>query len=161
MKEPSTLITTCASLIVIHFGLLLAFKVQGSYYKVSPEFFFVISAALFAISLYPVGRLIRMQSPDSIKGSFRSWVRWKLRGHRVGFGFFIVGLLAMAVTLVIPQPSSDHTKNIQNANGTASINGKISMVGNITGHILANGSNSTLSEMNTVRNTGNAIGNTK
>lgn len=96
------IITTCASLIVIHFGLLISFKVQGGTFMVTPEFFLVISAALFAISFYPISKHIQMQSPSSVRDAYEHWIKWKLNGHHIGFGFFIAGLLAMAITAMVP-----------------------------------------------------------
>jgi hypothetical protein len=70
------------------------------------EFLFVVASALFAVSLYPIARPIEMQSPDSIKNAYDSWIKWKLTGHRIGFGFFIAGLLTMAITVIIPHMPS-------------------------------------------------------
>jgi len=95
------LITTCASLIVIHFGLIIGFKIENISIKIAPEFFFVIAAAAFAFSLFPLSRSIFYQSPASIQEAFTSSLRWRTRGQYVGFGFFIAGLLAMAITALI------------------------------------------------------------
>ncbi len=155
------MITTCASLIVIHFGLLLAFKVQGISFKVSPEFFLVVASALFAVSLYPIAGHIEMQSPDSVKSAYDTWIKWKLWGHRIGFGFFIAGLLAMTITIIIPQPPLQE-KSMQTTNGTLSlsINGTGSRAENITTHppstnTLLHVHGSFFNENNTMTNTGN------
>ena len=95
------MITTCASLIVVNFGLLLAFEVQSFSIRVAPQFFFAISAGLFAVSFFPVTRKINLQSPDSIENSYDIWMKWKLNWNRAGFCMLIVGLLAMAVTTMI------------------------------------------------------------
>ena len=116
------IITTCASLIVIHFGLLLAFKVQGLSFKVTPEFFFVVSAALFALSFYPIRKDVIMQSPSDIRDAYKYWINWRQVWHRVGFGFFIAGLLAMAITITISPPSSDQSIQIINGNKSLVIN---------------------------------------
>jgi hypothetical protein len=100
-EKAKYMITTCASLIVIHFGLLLGLEVHDLSVKVTPEFFFVIAAALFAFSLYPIARSINLQSPDSIKNAYDIWIKWRLLGHRIAFGFFIAGLLALAITAMI------------------------------------------------------------
>ena len=100
-EKAKYMITTCASLIVIHFGFLLGFKVQNLSIKVTPEFFFVIAAALFSFSLYPIAKSINLQSPESIKNAYDTWIKWKLIGHRIAYGFFIAGLLAMAITAMI------------------------------------------------------------
>jgi len=43
---------TCAALIVINLGLLLAFTVQSVSLEIAPPLFFAISAAVFAISYF-------------------------------------------------------------------------------------------------------------
>jgi hypothetical protein len=64
-------------------------------------FFFVVAAALFAFSLYPIAQSINLQSPGSIKDVYSTWIKWRLVAHRIAFGFFIAGLLAMAITTMI------------------------------------------------------------
>jgi hypothetical protein len=97
------MITTCASLIVIHFGLLLAFKVQGASFKIAPEFFFVVAAAIFVLSYFPTRIDIDLQSPASIRFAHKLWFTRKLKCHRYGFILFIIGLLAMASSIIVPQ----------------------------------------------------------
>ena len=65
------------------------------------EFLFVVASALFAVSLYPIARPIEMQSPDSIKNAYDSWIKWKLTGHRIGFGFFIAAIGSRSNSLVV------------------------------------------------------------
>jgi hypothetical protein len=95
------MLTTCASLIVVNFGLLLAFKVQSLSFKVAPQFFLAVSAALFATSFFPVTRPINLQSPDSIESAYNIWIKWKSRWNRYGFILFIIGLMTMAITSLI------------------------------------------------------------
>lgn len=42
------MITTCATLIVVQFGLSFAFKITPFSFTLTPQFFLVISAAFFA-----------------------------------------------------------------------------------------------------------------
>jgi hypothetical protein len=100
------MITTCASLIVVNFGLLLAFEVHSFSIKVAPQFFLAVSAALFAISFFPITKRVNLQSPDSIENAYNTWMKWKLKCNRAGFFLFIVGLLAMAVTSMTGETST-------------------------------------------------------
>jgi len=95
------MITTCASLIVIHFGLLLGFKIQDISIKITPEFFFVIAAGAFALSLFPHSTRILLHSGATVKKAYHSSLRWRIKTHYIGFVFFIAGLLAMAITAII------------------------------------------------------------
>jgi hypothetical protein len=95
------MITTCASLIVVNFGLLLAFNVEPVLVKVTPQFFFAISAALFIPSYFPVKRKFYLDIPKSIEASYDSWMKRKLKWHYAGFAFFIAGLIAIAITWLL------------------------------------------------------------
>jgi len=94
------MITTCAGLIVINFGILIAFS-SSIQVKVTPQFFFVISTALFALSYFPLRGKFNLLSPQSIEQTYNSWVRWKIIFHQFGLGVFVAGLLALAVTNLI------------------------------------------------------------
>lgn len=97
------MITTCASLIVIQFGLSLAFKIQPFSFKLTPQFFLVISAALFAKSLYRIGsaKYFNLQSTDSIKDYYQNSTTSIYIWHVLGLLFFIAGLLAIAIMTLI------------------------------------------------------------
>jgi hypothetical protein len=105
------MITTCASLIVIDFGLLLAFSIEPFSIKVAPQFFFVVSAALFVLSLFPRSRTFDLQVIKQIKSSYNSWISWKLKWHYLAFSFFIAGLLVMAITSMIGNMSTTTPTN--------------------------------------------------
>jgi hypothetical protein len=47
----------------------------------------------------------------SIKEAYQSWLRWMLIWHYCGFGLFVAGLLALAITNLQIQP----TKTMTNA----------------------------------------------
>lgn len=98
------MITTCASLIVIDFGLLLAFNLHTYSVNVTPQFFFAISAGCFVMSLFPRSRSFDFQIISQIKGAYNSWLKWKLRWHYIAFGFFIAGLLTISVTSILGNP---------------------------------------------------------
>ncbi|MFY9565940.1 MAG: hypothetical protein WAQ29_06295 [Nitrososphaeraceae archaeon] len=95
------MVTTCSSLIIIDFGLLLAFNTSGISFKVAPAFFFVVAAALFVLSYFPLSKDYNLQVPKDIKSAYDYWRKWKLRWNRIGFGFFLAGLLAVALTSLI------------------------------------------------------------
>jgi hypothetical protein len=95
------MITTCASLIVIDFGLLLAFNIASFSIKVTSQFFFAISAACFVMSLFPRSRSFDLQIVSEIKNSYDSWRKWKQRWHCIAFGFFIAALFTITVTSLI------------------------------------------------------------
>jgi hypothetical protein len=95
------MITTCASLIIIDFGLLLAFKIQSIPINVTPQLFFAISAAFFVISYSPVNKRFNLLSPKSIENAYHSWMKWKLLWHYGGFALFLAGLLAFAIISII------------------------------------------------------------
>jgi intracellular septation protein A len=97
-NRAKNMITICASLIVVNFGLLLAFKIEAIPIKVTPQIFFAISAALFVVSYFPVKKEFHLDGPDSIEASYGSWMRWKLKYQRYGFFSFIVGLFVIAIT---------------------------------------------------------------
>ena len=90
------MITTCSGLIIIEFGLLLSFP--SHHIQVTPQFFFVVSAAIFIVSYFPIKKNLNLFSTKSIKESYQHWLRWKLIWHYAGFGFFVAGLLALAIT---------------------------------------------------------------
>jgi hypothetical protein len=95
------MITTCASLIAVNFGLVLAFSAQSSLIKVSPQFFLAISALFFALSFSPKLEKLNLASPGSIERVYNISMEWRLKLHYVGFGFFIAGLFAAAITSLI------------------------------------------------------------
>jgi hypothetical protein len=86
------MITTCATLIVINFGLLLAFQVQGIAIEIAPPLLFAISAAIFALSYFPAGPRINPFIPHTIKDAHDKIFGYKLKCHYVGLSFFIGGL---------------------------------------------------------------------
>ncbi len=104
------MITTCASLIVINFGLLLAFPSQNI--QITPQFFFVVSAAFFAISYFPLKKDFSLFLLKSVKKAYQSWLRWKLIWHYGGFGLFVAGLLALAIANMQIQPTKTMTDTI-------------------------------------------------
>ncbi len=95
------MITTCASLIVINFGLLTAFSINSFSIKVSPQFFLVISVIFFVLSYFPAEKTINLQAPFKNRDAYTAWKHSKIRWHKFGFAFFIAGLFAMAVTTFI------------------------------------------------------------
>jgi hypothetical protein len=97
------MITTCASLITVNFGLMLAFSAQSTLIKVSPQFFLAISALFFALSLSPKLEKLNLASPGSIERVYNKGMKWRLKLHYVGFGFFIAGLFAVAITSLISE----------------------------------------------------------
>jgi hypothetical protein len=95
-ERAKNMITVCASLIVVNFGLLLAFEVNPLSINVTPQFFFALSAAFFVLSYFPRKKEFHLDSPTSIEDSYADWTKWKLKWHYIGFGFFIAGLFAVA-----------------------------------------------------------------
>jgi hypothetical protein len=95
------MITICASLIVVNFGLLVALRIEDIPIKVTPQFFFAISAALFVVSYFPSKKAVNLEAPRSIEVSYSSWREWKLKYQRCGFLCFIVGLFAIAFSLLL------------------------------------------------------------
>lgn len=102
------MITTCAALIVVNLGLItFSTQQQNVLVKVSPQFFFIVSAALFVISLFPHKRRFNLLSPNSIEAAYYSWLRWKLIWHYAGFALFICGLLALTIINIDIPPISN------------------------------------------------------
>jgi hypothetical protein len=95
------MITTCAGLIVIDFGLLFAFSTPSLSLRVVPQFFFAISALFFSFSYFPRGQEIQFEAPDEIKNAYTTLTNAKIQWHRYGFTLFFIGLLAMAITSLI------------------------------------------------------------
>jgi hypothetical protein len=95
------MITTCAGLIVINFGLLLGFNVQNTSFEIAPPLFFAISAAVFAISYFPAGPKINPLVPPSISNCHDIMFSYKSRCHYVGLGFFIAGLFLLGVANLV------------------------------------------------------------
>jgi hypothetical protein len=95
------MITTCATLIVINFGLLLAFPVQGVPFEIAPPLFFAVAAAIFAISYFPAGPRIYPLVPDSISRVHSIMFGFKLRCHYVGLSLFICGLFLLGISNMI------------------------------------------------------------
>jgi hypothetical protein len=102
------MITTCAALIVVNFGLITFTSTpQVITLKVSPQFFFIVSAIMFMISLFPHKRRFNLLSPKSIETAYNSWLRWKLVFHYAGFVLFIFGLLALTIINITIPPLSN------------------------------------------------------
>jgi hypothetical protein len=102
------MITTCAALIVVNLGLItFTTPQQVILVKVSPQFFFIASAILFVISLFPHKRRFNLLSPKSIEAAYYSWLRWKLIMHYAGFALFIAGLIALTVININIPPLSN------------------------------------------------------
>jgi hypothetical protein len=97
------MITTCASLVTVNFGLILAFSIQSTVINVSPQFFLAISALFFALSLSPKLEKLNFASPGSIERVYNKSMNWRLKLHYMGFGFFIAGLFAAAITSLISE----------------------------------------------------------
>jgi hypothetical protein len=99
------MITTCASLITVNFGLTLAFTAefldQSILVKVSSQFFLAISALIFALSISPKLEKLNLASPASIERVYNKSMEWKLKLHYFGFGFFIAALFAIAIATLI------------------------------------------------------------
>jgi hypothetical protein len=92
------MITTCATLVVVQFGLSFVFNVEPFSFTLTPQFFLVISAAFFAKSLYYVGRTtVDLQSSESLHRYYMKTTRSKYRWHSLGLSFFIVGMLVFAI----------------------------------------------------------------
>ena len=92
------MITTCASLIVINFGLLLAFPIQGISFEIAPPLFFAISAGIFAISYFPAGPAINPLAPDSVSRAHAVIFSFKLRCHYIGLILFVCGLFLLGIS---------------------------------------------------------------
>lgn len=91
------MVTTCAGLIVVNFGLLVAFSTGYTLVKVTPQFFFVVSAALFALSYFPIRVRFNLASPNSVEDIYYISLKWRHICHIIGFIFFISGLMAIAL----------------------------------------------------------------
>lgn len=102
-ERAKNMITTCAGLIVVNFGLLLAFNVENLVVKVTPQLFLVISTAMFALSYFPIPREFSFDSPKTIEKTYRFWLRWRKIWHLAGFVFFVAGLLAIAYVSLMGQ----------------------------------------------------------
>jgi hypothetical protein len=98
------MITTCATLIVVNFGLLLAFPVQGISFEIAPPLFFAIAAGVFALSYFPVGPRINLLVPDSVSRVHHIIYSYKLRYHYIGLGLFICGLVLLGIFNMIAIP---------------------------------------------------------
>lgn len=102
-ERAKNMITVCASLIVVNFGLLLVFGIRPVSISVTPQFFFAVSAAFFVVSYFPIKKEFHLDAPESVEASYTSWMSWKLRWHYFGFVSFIAGLFAIALTGLLGQ----------------------------------------------------------
>src|SRR5688572_23410248 len=75
------LITTCASLVVIHFGILIGFGISDISFKITPEAFFIIAISLFSISYFPKKKEIPYYDPILIEQLYREWLNHKYKWH--------------------------------------------------------------------------------
>jgi hypothetical protein len=66
--------------------------------QITPQFLLVVSAASFALSYFPMKKDFNLYLLKSVRETYQSWLRWKLIWHYLAFGFFIAGLLAIAMT---------------------------------------------------------------
>ncbi|MGB8935811.1 MAG: hypothetical protein WCC17_11970 [Candidatus Nitrosopolaris sp.] len=97
------MITTVAGLMVIQFGLSLAFTIKPLLFKLTPQFFLVISAIFFGKSLLYGGprRSLNLDSPSSVAQYYEALVKSKYIDNLLGLLFFIAGLLAIAMMSTI------------------------------------------------------------
>ena len=95
------LMVICVSLIIIHFGLLLIFRVQASLLDITPELLFTAAAAAFSISLIIplIGGDLR--SLNRIKDVYLLHTKWNVVICSIGISCFVAGLLFMIINLVI------------------------------------------------------------
>jgi hypothetical protein len=96
------MIVTCAALVVIHFGLLLNFTLESSWYMVIPEYLFLIALAFFAVSFQSIIRKIDINRSD-VRQQFvilyLSVIKRKYVWQYLGFGFFVAGLAFISITI--------------------------------------------------------------
>lgn len=131
------LITTCASLIVIHFGIVIGFGISEISFKITPEAFFIIAASFFSISYFPIKKKIEYQNTEFIEQAYSEWLYYKYKWHKLGFIFFIFGLISLTITTIIGDMPNEithielqilnkTTDNLFNSsNGFQSINGSL------------------------------------
>lgn len=93
------MITTAASLLVVDFAALL-FTSKIALAKISPQFFFAVSALAFVYSLFPRGYEVNPWTPDKTKNTYGAIVSHKQRAHVYGFFLFFIALILVAVTLL-------------------------------------------------------------
>ena len=91
------MITTSASLLVADFAVLLIMS-RFALIFVSPQFFFAFSALFFIFSLFPRQFLVNPWTPDDTKNTYRSLASTKFQFHKIGFLFFFVALLLVALS---------------------------------------------------------------
>ena len=91
------MITTSATLLAVNFGILLVLKFTSVSIVIGPPFFFLLSAAFFVTSFFPVTREINIQAPYESHKAFERWRQWKIKWQKLGFIFFLIGLGVMAV----------------------------------------------------------------
>jgi hypothetical protein len=103
------MITTCAGLIVINYGLLFAFP--GSNINISPQLIFLVSIILFAFSYFPKSKVFYLSIPNTIQSAFQSTVNWKVSFQKWAFVAFFGGLLALGITNLIDDENADDKKD--------------------------------------------------
>jgi hypothetical protein len=102
------MITTCAGLIVINYGLL--FAIPNSNINISPQVIFLVSVILFAFSYFPRTKVFHLSRPDTIQSAFQSTVNWKVSFQKWAFVAFFGGLLALAITNLAHDHNADNKK---------------------------------------------------
>jgi hypothetical protein len=93
------MITTCASLLVADFAVLVITANIGIF-SMSPQFFFAISSLFFMISLFPRKRTINPWTPDETKGLYEELTNTKYKYHKAGFLFFFLALVSIAFSSI-------------------------------------------------------------
>jgi len=94
------MITTAASLLAIDFAVLV-FKSRATAINVSPQFFFALSTLFFIISLFPRHYLVNPWTPDETKTLYREILDHKYNFHKIGFAFFFIALILVALTSLV------------------------------------------------------------
>ena len=103
-KRAEYMITTITALIVIDFGILVAFQVQQYTWKIGPQVLLAVSAFWFFYSLHIKKYEVQLQSPDNIELVYQDIGSRKHKRQNIGFYIFIAALLFMAVTYVLEPP---------------------------------------------------------
>jgi hypothetical protein len=120
-KRAEYMVTTIVGLIAVNFGIIIAFDITNIAIKLVPNAFLSISVLFLVLSHFPKASIVHLDDPDEIQKVYEENVGRKNELQKWGYAFFIVALMAIAITSSFSLlPNSDPITKV-------SVNGNITL----------------------------------
>lgn len=120
-KRAEYMVTTIVGLIAVNFGIIVAFDISNIAIKLVPNAFLSISALFLVLSHFPKTSVVHLDDADEIQKAYEENVGRKYELQKWGYTFFIVALMAIAITASFSLlPTADPVSKV-------SLNGNITL----------------------------------